>query len=264
MQYSEELAKIQIELSSEKESNLRIGDQLHLHRQISDALQQKCDSLVEIVRKRDEDLMFRSADIKKLQLELKLYEDHENHDKLKITLKTKEDELKSYQKQLHRLQEELDDKSDQVANLNDCLLIMQQKKEKQYMTPEQISEVEQHLNLLSNEKNFGESELRKLREENLKLVGQQNTKQRIHYHSQVKEENLQLKQERLALEAKLQKAESQLKKLSLDANKENLPVNKFRLSSSDNLTKVTTATNTSLTKKRTPLGPTNGNKPLKK
>ncbi len=108
------------------------------------------------------------------------------------------------------------------------------------MTPDQLAEIEDQISLLSAEKEFGESEIRKLSEENAKLVGHQNPKQRIRYHYQVKEENIQLKQEVQRLKTQLQKTESQCKTLQKEMgvllpldNKENLSAtNKLSLTGS--------------------------------
>jgi hypothetical protein len=138
-------------------------------------------------------------------------------------------------------------------------------KEKQYMTPEQLAEIEEQLNLLNAEKEMGDAELRKLNEENAKLVGHQNLKQKIRYHYQVKEENIQLRQEKQILQTKLAKAEAQLKSLQkelgvlmpVDSNKENISNSKLSLGGSH--TFQTPNHHLLITKKKVPLSVTPAN-----
>jgi len=81
------------------------------------------------------------------------------------------------------------------------------------LKPEQLEEMKEINDLLQQEKEMTMEELKKLAEENAKLIGHTNVKQRISYHYKVKGENIQLKQDKLVLQDKLQKATTEIKSL---------------------------------------------------
>eukprot|EP00761_Pharyngomonas_kirbyi_P005080 gb/GECH01005085.1/.p1 GENE.gb/GECH01005085.1/~~gb/GECH01005085.1/.p1 ORF type:complete len:1255 (+),score=357.08 gb/GECH01005085.1/:1-3765(+) len=104
-------------------------------------------------------------------------------------------------------------------------------------TRETADELRQELNALRREKDYMEDNISQLQQQNAKLSGHRNPRQRIQHHIKVKEENNQLRKERIGLMSAIEERDKEIRNLrhmnsNTAADKENMSVsNSFSLSS---------------------------------
>ncbi len=119
----EELDKAQNQLFIEREANTRIQEQWLLQREAAEKAKKQVESMVVELRVKEEELHVKTAECKKLQVEVRQHAEQDSNDKQKVLMKTKDDELKSHQRQLKKLQQELDNKERELSNMYDCMMM---------------------------------------------------------------------------------------------------------------------------------------------